>query len=216
MNIDELKCVVRDQPQPACWGDACAETGRLVVLDPAMSAKVNLWSFLDGKGFMRHPLAPDDWNYDDFTSDQMIYLLMAARLTNRSFFETIVANLPKMTKPKLPDVHFIACERWHMLGVSAVVQMQINRLPWRWSDAENRTGFWKYWRFESSTDSTVSYLTTLIAIIFLRRLGITWPAKFMNEERYVMKAMAYYNGEPNAAWFTDLIAKAVKPERELT
>lgn len=221
MKIDSFGCVVMERDgMPGDIGDSCAETGRLVLLRNTLlfpdvpSQKIlflNLDRFISPSGFLRHPEAPVGWREDDFTSDQMTYLLMASFIHNLELFNFIVNNLHLMTKYKTPDVRAIAHRAWNTLGVITCVQMLINKFPYRWADGGEADGHWysKFWRFTRSNDSTVSYLTVFIAVLFLKRVGVTWPLKFLNFELYLQKAKAYYSGQPNSDWFTKLFDTAL-------
>ena len=226
MKVDVLGCVTMEKNgPPGDLGDSCAETGRLIVLEPTTfkTHRLRLENFITDKGFIRHPNVPEDWKETDFTSDQALYLLLASYLVAPQVFET-VADRIKFTdttapdKIVSPDVFFATRKMWNMLAVCAVVQMAINMIPIRWSDAEDRTGFWKYWRFEWNNKSTVSYMTTFVIMTFLKRVSVTWPLWIFPREKYLAKAKAYYQQpdlkpeqrEPNTAWFTAFYDLALK------
>lgn len=210
MRIDGYGCVVmeKDGP-PGDLGDSCAETGRYMVL-LGMMYNAKLMPFLTDAGFLRHPDAP--WREEDFTSDQALYLLMAADLTSAGLFLTIVNKIKALgwrtapAKIASPDVIALCTRSYQTLAALNVAQMLINKFPWRWDDS-NQTAT-KWWRFVRSEGSTVSFMTVFVAMVFLKRKGITWPQKFWNKETYLAKAKSYYENQPRSLWFTELYDRA--------
>lgn len=215
MKIDQLGCVVMEKDgMPGDLGDSCAETGRYVILKND-DHDVNLLAFMPAYGFFRHPNVPPAWGPADFTSDQGNYLMMASRLVALTYF-CIVRDRVKARGWRwaigghrlMIDSICIANQWWNLLGVCALVQMLFNAFPIRWSDAHDRTGVWNYWRFTWSNDSTISFVTVFVTMVFLKRVGVTWPSKFFNREKYLAKVKSYYANQPNSDWFIQLFEKA--------
>lgn len=228
MVVDELGCVVMQQngDGPGGYGDSCAESGRYIVF--TMNRDVFLRMFATDAGFVRHPRSP--WREDTFTSDQMIPLLMGARLksTDKSAPSWAVEHgkskglLPWRTGPgKTSNIAtiFLTWEWYQLFAVTTVAQMLINKIPFRWHDGHEYDAEWswfrrKFWRFTSSKNMTVSYLTVATECVFLYRMGIKWPFKLLNKDVYYGKVLDYYKPEPNSEWFTYLIGQALfRPER---
>jgi hypothetical protein len=51
-------------------------------------------------------------------------------------------------------------------------------------------------------------MTVYISMVFLKRVGITWPQVFFNRAKYLARAKAYYANQPRSEWFTDLFEAA--------
>lgn len=210
MKVDDLGCLIMEKDgEPGDLGDSCAETGRFCVIAPPgiPFTYVDLSRFVTEEGFVRHPRAP--WREDDFTSDQMIYLLMGSFLRDRDVYEYVRSHLDRMQKARLPDVWLLKWQAFHLLGVTAIAQIILNAFPIRWSDAHDREGFWNVWRFTWSSNSTVSFMTVTTTMIFLKRVGITWPLFFFNRDRYLERTAAYYADQPDSSWFVELFRRAL-------
>jgi hypothetical protein len=179
------------------------------VIDPAGLYSVKLDQFIQpnfssAKEYVRHPLAPKEWNDTDFGNDQFLYLLMGSYLRDRDVFDFILLKPNLYKRTRSIDVIAVQNQNWQLLAVSTVAQILINKLPLRWSDDQSRKGFWNVWRFTWSSDSTVSYMTVFVAMIFLSRVGVTWPLRFFDREKYLEKTKAYYATHPNSDWFVSL------------
>lgn len=218
MKIDEHGCVIMQSVGwPGDIGDSCAETGRYIVLRGSADPQINLMAFVTDIGFIRHPTSP--WKEDTFTTDQALYLLMAADLTDRPLRDIVVSKLRRMGwqtapgKPAHPNLYFLA-HRWYQLcGLTEIAQMMFNLIPFRWHDGNDGTESWgafrrRFWRFKSAEGSTVSFMTTLLGCIFLKRVGVRWPLRILNKEKYLAKTRAYYANQPNSEWFVAMFERA--------
>ena len=191
-------------------GDSCAETGRMIVLCGG-DARINLHNFITPSGFIRHPRIADE---NDFTSDQCNYLLMAAQLTDPALANDITTKLKALGwrtapgKRAAPALFLLAKRYYHLLALASLVQMGFNALPFRWHDGHEYDNEWSWfrrtlWRWTSSEGSTVSYMTTYVTAVFLRRVGVVWFSRIFPRERYLTKALEYYAPQPDVDWFLD-------------
>ncbi len=220
MKIDSFGCVVMEgNGDWSDWGDSCAETGRMFVLRKDNNQAEVLLNFVTPKGFVRHPNMPVGRRESDFTSDQLNYLLMAAHLHYPELAGVILRRLKRAGWETSPGkkahlaTRLLAKKKFHLLALNKVAQMGFNALPFRWHDGHEFDKEWSwfrrtFWRWRSSEGSTVSFMTTYVTAVFLKKVGIKWFGRIFPKDKYLQKTLDYYRWEKNVDWFQDLYRQA--------
>lgn len=211
MHYDELGLIVSDTSgPPSCFGDSCAETGRVVHLGCLLGLQdgpaERLLHFVTSGGYVRHPspTLPYDWRETDFSSDQALPLYLAFRSTGMTAQAEQMKDRFKKSgwntgngDPIAPFLWAALLNSKMLMSFFCIVAAVFFCVPFRWSDSKKR--------FESTKDATGDYLNYFHASVY----AYPW-ARWVRGKTILAKITAYYSNESNAQELLRLYAEAIK------
>lgn len=210
MYLDKYNFVVLDQCGfPGNIGDSCAETCRLINLqrylgETPTTTYNNLFNFITPNGFLRHPDVPEGWREDDFSSDQGLPFLLAARSFSLNYLVHAIEVRIKEDGWKTGNGDFVSPLFFGVLkdsnfikNMALVTQAALFKMPWRWSDEHNR--------FEENFESSADYLNWINVAIHQSR----WVRRTIDKTILKTKVRSYYRSEKSAQWLIDIYDKAI-------
>ncbi len=211
MRIDQYLTLVMEQcGYPGNIGDSCAETSRYVHLQclNGLIPSLNLKQFITPLGYIRHPDAPaqdannQSWRESDFSSDQGLPLLLALQKT-RSIKSEDMRDWFRDHGWKTGNGDFVSpsflavIKRWQwLLNLCILVQGILFRLPYRWSESENK--------FEEMKESSADYLNYIHLANYVPK-----SLRLISAETLKIKVREYYKPEPNSDFIIDLYDKVI-------
>jgi hypothetical protein len=197
--FDKYNFVALDQCGfPGNIGDSCAETCRLINLqryigENPVTQYANLFNFITPNGFLRHPDAPEGWRENDFSSDQALPFLLAARSFSLSYLVNTIEKRIKEDHWKTGNGDFVSPLFYASLkdsdllkNITLLGQAALFKMPWRWSDEHNK--------FEENSESSADYLNWINVAIHQPQ----WVRNLISKEKLFDKVTKYYASEPQA------------------
>ena len=200
MHYDELGLIVSDTSgPPSCFGDSCAETGRVVHLGCLLGLQdgpaERLLHFVTSGGYVRHPspTLPYDWRETDFSSDQALPLYLAWRQVGvaqaQEMKERIKAAGWRTGNGDLVSPYFFAAliDSKLLMSLVCFIGAMVFKIPFRWSDSKKA--------FESNADATGDYLNYFHCLPF----AYGWVRRLVGKSTLSDKIIRYYSNESNCA-----------------
>lgn len=235
MKFDNLNTLYMEhEGPPNCYGDSCAETSRFwhllyirekvinngIMIHPSIQPiqqdiRTSLNNFITDKGYIRHPLVPEDWKETDFTSDQGMPLYLAFDKWNLVDEQTQMYNRLKENKWRTgngdiiapPFIAILLRPKYKYLA-DLIIFFQafiMKFFPYRWNDGKKC--------IESTENSSGDYLNFVHAVFNSIYYGDTfiskWTRKLFTKEFINGKLEHYYKPETNVRWLLDIYKEVV-------
>lgn len=201
MKFDSLGCLIREKyvpGHPGNLGDSCGETCRAKILG---SQRSDFMRFCTPNGYLRHPNSI--WREDDFSSDMLLPLLMAADLV----YVGTQSNRWRIRGTNTfvsAGVWAMARKQYWLLNIVNIIQGWLFNLSWRIADGG---------KIERSEGKVQDWLNYICVYVFLKRMG-KWATLNQSRERCMKAVRKYYlegdDWEPNSNWIVELYDKNLR------